>query len=146
MNILFNKEQLSDHKFSLEKEIILANNKDTYCNTSIIGCNTRKYHGLLVAPQTLMDPARYVMLSSIDETVIQGGNQIKLSTHKYPNTFYPSGYMYIDQFSYIQTPEWIFRINDIVLKKEMALVQNEERVLMRYTVMESAQPFEIWFE
>lgn len=43
-------------KKSLKRDWIITNGIGGFCSQSALGCNTRKYHGLLVAPLT--PPAR----------------------------------------------------------------------------------------
>ena len=68
--ISFDKQHLVNLEFTMNKEILRSNRSGAFCNTTIIGCNTRKYHGLLVVPQPQLDNYNHVLLSSIDETVI----------------------------------------------------------------------------
>ena len=69
----FNKKQL-DLKSGVNKEWIITNGIGGYASQSILGINTRKYHGLLVAP--LLPPARrYVILSKVDESIYIDGEE-----------------------------------------------------------------------
>lgn len=151
----FQKEQLEDLEFSSNKEILLANHHGAYCSTTLANYHTRKYHGLLVGPQPQIDENRYVLLSSLDESInrpsiyqpVSVGNQhVHLSTHKYPSVIFPHGYKHLQYFNYEQTPEWIIKIEDIEIKKELLMVHDEDRVLIRYTVIESNIPFEMRFD
>jgi predicted glycogen debranching enzyme len=144
--IHFPKEQLHNLDFSLEREILLANNTGAYSSSSLINCNTRKYHGLLVAPQSMVDENQYVLLSSLDETILQGVKKIQMATHRYPNIYYPQGYYYLEDFSCEHIPQWIIKDGDITIKKELMLAPNEARVLIRYTVLESQDPFQLQFD
>ena len=82
--IHFDKLQLINLNYSLEKEIIRANRSGCYTSTTIIGCNTRKYHGLLVVPQPQIDSQLHVLLSNVHETVIQHGASFNLGIAKFP--------------------------------------------------------------
>ena len=64
----FDKSQLINLEYSLTKEFIRSNRAGSYCSTTLVYCNTRKYHGLLVAPVENLDGDRHVLLSSFDET------------------------------------------------------------------------------
>ena len=143
--IHFLKEQLADLDFSLQRETLQANSLGAYCSSSLVSCNTRKYHGLLVVQQPQIDDNRYVLLSSLDETILQGVKTIRLATHRYPEVYYPEGYYYLEDFSHEKFPTWIIRADDMLLKKEIILVDNDERVLIRYTVLESKLPFQMQF-
>jgi predicted glycogen debranching enzyme len=71
---------------------------------------------------------------------------IKLGTHHYPFSISPEGYKSIDSFRYNTNPEWTYRVNDLVFKKELLLVKGEERIILKYSVTEGSEPVEFWFE
>lgn len=141
--IHFSKDQLNDPEFSLNKEIILVNELGTYSSSSLLNCNTRRQHGLLVTSPKTKDDNKYVLLSSLDETVWHQGKKQQLATHKYPDVYYPEGFKHLEDFTYKYIPVWISRIKDIVLKKEILLMKADERILIRYTVLESGTIFSL---
>jgi len=79
----FDKNQLINLEYSLSRELLRTNRAGSYGFTTIVGCNTRKYHGLFVAPQPLVDQDNHVLLSSIDETIIQHDAEFNLAIHKF---------------------------------------------------------------
>ena len=81
--ISFDNVKMTNLRESLGKEILCTNETGAYCSTTIVGCNTRKYHGLLVVPIPELDNELHVLLSSLDETVIQHGAEFNLALHKY---------------------------------------------------------------
>lgn len=134
----FKKNELVNLSYSLTKEIIRSNRARTYASTTIIGCNTRKYHGLLVVPQPQIDDNNHVLLSSIDETVIQNDAKFNLGIHKYPGgIFEPKGHKYVRDFNTEPNYHIIFRVGGVLLKKEYLLVENEARLLIKYTLLEA---------
>ena len=66
----FDKNQMTNLQDSLFKEFLITSRTGAYCSTTLVGCNIRKYHGLLVAPVPQLSDENYVFLSSLDETVI----------------------------------------------------------------------------
>ena len=68
--IKFEKAQIVNLEFSLSREVIRTNRAGSYSSTTIVGCNTRKYHGLLVCPIDAFGGERHVLLSSVDTTVV----------------------------------------------------------------------------
>ena len=95
----FDKALLMNLERSLSKEMIRTNRAGAYNSTTLIDCNTRKYHGQLVIPLPDIDDSNHVLLSSLDETVIQHGAEFNLGIHKYEgNNFSPNGHKYIRQF------------------------------------------------
>ena len=131
----FDKEQLINLEYSLQKEILRSNRAGSYINTTINGCNTRKYHGLLVCPIENFGGEKHVLLSSFDETVIQNGVEFNLGIHRYKGgTYEPKGHKYIRDINFEKTPKITYRVGGVVLTKERLLVENEEQVLIRYTL------------
>jgi predicted glycogen debranching enzyme len=133
----FDKTQLINLEYSLSKEIILANPSGAYASSTIVGCNTRKYHGLLVAPVTSLDGGRHVFLSSLDETIIQHDQEFNLGIHKYPGEYYPKGHKYARWFEMDPVWKMVYRVGGVVLHKEILLDEKEPRLLVRYTLQDA---------
>ena len=84
----FDKTELVNLENSLTKEVLRTNRAGSYSLTTLIGCNNRKYHGLLVCPLPQVDGGRHVLLSSLDETIIQHEREFNLALHKYEGDNY----------------------------------------------------------
>lgn len=136
----FDKEEIINLKRSLKKEYIRTNRAGSYACSTIINCNTRKYHGLLVCPLPEIDGGQYVMLSAVDEQVIQHDTEFNLGIHKFPSEFNPLGHKYITEFISDPTPTLLFRVGGVILKKEMLLVEEERRILIKYTLEQANSP------
>ena len=80
--ISFEKSQLVNLEYSLPKELLRTSREGAYASTTLINCNTRKYHGLLVVPQPAMDNGNHVLLSAFDETLIQHNAEFNLAIRK----------------------------------------------------------------
>ncbi|MDL2224574.1 amylo-alpha-1,6-glucosidase, partial [Bacteroidales bacterium OttesenSCG-928-M06] len=112
-----------------------------YHSTTIVDCNTRKYHGLLVCPVPQLDDDNHVLLSSLDETVIQHGAEFNLGVHKYSNShFSPNGHKYVRQFEFEKVPRTIYRVGGVILSKEKVFSAFENRILIKYTLLEAHSP------
>ena len=135
----FDKTLLINLGRSLSKEMIRTNRAGAYNSTSLIDCNTRKYHGQLVLPLAGELPEdNYVLLGSLDETVIQHGAEFNLGLHKYGwNNFSPNGHKYIRQFDCEVISKTTYRVGGVILTKERMLVSFEPRVLIKYTLVEA---------
>ena len=143
----FDKTLLINLEKSLTKEMIRTNRAGAYNSTTLIDCNTRKYHGQLVIPLPEIDQSNHVLLSSLDETVIQHGAAFNLGIHKYEgNNFSPNGHKYIRQFDCNNISRTIYRVGGVILSKERMLVSYEPRVIIKYTLLEAHSPTTLRFK
>jgi predicted glycogen debranching enzyme len=134
----FDKPQMTNLQESLYKEILLTNKSGAYASTTLVGCNIRKYHGLLTVPIPDMGNRNHVLLSSLDETVIQHGAEFNLSIHKYQGDNYsPKGHKYINHFEWDKVPTTTYRVGGVVLQKEITFQAQEPRILIRYTLVDA---------
>lgn len=134
----FDKTLLTNLEESLYIEYLRTNKTGSYSATTVTGCNTRKYHGLLVTPVPELDNDNHVLLSSLDETVIQHGAEFNLGIHKYESdTFAPRGHKYIREFNCETISTNTYRVGGVILTRESFLVTNEQRVLIRYTLVDA---------
>lgn len=134
----FEKALMTNLEESLPRELLRTNRSGAYSCSTVVDCNTRKYHGLLVVPVPEMDDDNHVLLSSLDVTVIQHGAEFNLGLHKYQgNNFSPKGHKYIREFDCDKVPTTIYRVGGVVLKKEVVFQHYEDRILIRYTLVDA---------
>jgi len=134
----FDKSELVNLEYSLSRELIRSNRAGSYASTTIIGCNTRKYHGLLVCPLEEMDGEHHVLLSTLDATVIQHEKEFNLGIHKYEGDQYaPRGHKYVREFDTTKASYLVYRVGGVVLSREILLVSKAEQVLVKYTLLEA---------
>ena len=139
--INFDKSQLVNLEYSLNRELLRSNRAGSYANSTIINCNTRRYHGLLVTPQPGIDYENHVLLSSLDETVIQMDSEFNLGIHKYPGGIYnPKGHKYLRDFSTEPYPKMTYRVGGVILTKEMVFTTREDRMIIKYTLVDAHSP------
>lgn len=132
-NLMINLEQ------SLPKEMLRTNQAGAYHCTTVVGCNTRKQHGLLVIPMPGREEySPHVLLSSLDETVIQHGAAFNLGLHRYRGGVYsPNGHKYIREFDCESVPRVTYRVGGVILTKEKVFISEENRILIRYTLVDA---------
>lgn len=134
----FDKTLMTNLEESLPREILRTNRSGAYHCSTVVDCNTRKYHGLLVIPVPELDDENHVLLSSMDETVIQHGAEFNLGLHKYHgDNFSPRGHKYIREYECEKVPTTWYRVGGVILKKEKVFVHHENRILIRYTLVDA---------
>ncbi len=143
----FDKTLMINLEDSLNKEILRTNRNGAYHCTTVVDCNTRKYHGLLVMPVPALDSDNHVILSSLDETVIQHEAEFNLGLHKYAgNNYSPNGHKYIREFSCDSIPKTIYRVGGVLLAKEKVFISFGNIVLIKYTLLEAHSPTTLRFK
>jgi len=136
--IQFDKKHLTNLSFALQKEFVRTNRSGSYASSSVIGCNTRKYHGLLVVPQPNFGGINHVLLSSLDLTVIQHDASFNLAIHKYKGGEYnPKGHKYMREYITDPIPKITYRVGGVVLSVESIFSEKKASMFMKYTLIEA---------
>ncbi len=134
--LTFDKSELGNLEYSLQREMLATDRIGGYMSTTIVCCNTRKYHGLMVAPIDESDRA-YVLLSSLDETIVQHDQSFNLALHRFAGTYEPRGHKYITDFEYTPTPTITYRVGGVILKKELLWIHKRTQLMIRYTLVDA---------
>lgn len=143
----FEKALMTNLEESLSRELLRTNRSGAYSCSTIVDCNTRKYHGLLVVPVPELDDENHVLLSSLDTTVIQHGAEFNLGLHKYNGeNFNPKGHKYIREFDCDKVPTTLYRVGGVLLKKEVMFQHYEDRILIRYTLVDAHSETKLRFK
>ncbi|ASB49493.1 amylo-alpha-1,6-glucosidase [Alkalitalea saponilacus] len=141
------KSKLVNLEYSLDREVIRTNRAGSYSSTTIIGCNTRKYHGMLVCPIARFNYERFVLLSALDISLVQHEQVFNLGIHKYQGNHYdPKGHKYLTDFELDLTPKRTYRVGGMLLSTEIILSDNEEQLLLKVTLVEAHSPTLIRFK
>ncbi|MCQ2116833.1 MAG: amylo-alpha-1,6-glucosidase [Bacteroidales bacterium] len=143
ISLKFNKSELVNLSYSLRREVLEANKTGAYCNTSIVDCNTRKYHGLLAVTLDRFGGDRYLLLSQVDESLIVGGKQFNLGIHCYGDIYEPRGHKYVVDFDANPVPQLTYKVGEMLFKKSMILVPDKDQVLIRYELVTSPHPVQL---
>jgi len=117
----------------LSREWLLANRIGAYASSSVIGCNTRRYHGLLAAA-TNPPMGRIVTLSTVMEQLTLGDETFELATNEFPDAFAPRGMSHLLEFVNDSAPRFVFRIGQAELTKEIILADSANALAIRYAL------------
>jgi predicted glycogen debranching enzyme len=130
------KKVLSDLNYSLGKEWLVTNGLGGYASSTVLGLNTRKYHGLLVV--ALNPPInRWVLLSKIDETLQIGKEHYSLGTNEFKDVIYPEGYNYLSEFVIDPFPTFKYNIQGISFHKTVFMPYLKNATVVMYEVLNS---------
>jgi predicted glycogen debranching enzyme len=135
---------IDDHSCSnLEKASTLewldTNGLGSYASSTILSCNTRKYHGLLVA-NLRIPKGRHVLLSWIEDAVVAGGKENFLSCCQYPGFFFPQEKHFLKEFRLDYSPRFIYEADGIRIHKAIMMIHKKDLVLIRYDVEHCQSP------
>lgn len=137
----FEKALMTNLQESLRKEVLRTSRSGAYSASTVVDCNTRKYHGLLVVPIPDIDDENHVLLSSLDATVVQHGAEFNLGLHLYQGgVCSPNGHKYIREYSCDKVPTTIYRVGGVLLRKEIIFQTYNDRVMIRYTIDDAHSP------
>src|SRR5258706_9911517 len=126
----------------LSREWLAANRLGGYAASTLPGCNTRKYHGLLVA--AMCPPVRrMVLLSRVEETVYYDGWPYALACNEYPDAMHPQGHQLLRAFSNEPFPRWTYQGDRWTIDKQIRLLAGENTMLLSYTLLRSHNPLRI---
>lgn len=126
--------ELNSH---LQQEWLVTNGLGGFASGTLVGCNTRRYHGLLCA--ALLPPVgRVLMLSRLGETLRVGGmddRPLELSINQFGDKFHPRGDKYLRRFDMeIALARWEYEVQGIRVVKEIQMPWRNNVVGIRYTV------------
>ena len=125
--------QLEPH---LVQEWLLTNGLGGFSSSSVVGCNTRRYHGLLCAAM-LPPVGRVLALSRIGESVFLDGDEAvryELGACQFRDAFHPHGWQHLRKFNLDDTATWEYEVEGVSVTKEVQLLWRKNAVGIRYAV------------
>lgn len=132
--ITFNQQALTNFGDLIQKEWLITNGIGGYASSTVLGVNTRKYHGLLVA--ALNPPGeRTVCLSKLDEDLHLNGEIYRLGSNEFNDTFYPQGYKLLKQFSINPFPNYLYELNGVRVSKTVFMPKQKNAVCALYKIV-----------
>ncbi len=145
--IQFSNETCGDLDQALRREWLETNGLGGFASSTIIGLNTRRYHGLLVAA-TKPPVGRVVMLSKLEETLFVDEQAFELSANRYPGVVHPQGFRYLKQFRLDPFPVFTYEIEGIEIEKSVFMVYGENSTVAQYELKtnDSEEANSLWLE
>src|SRR6185369_17148518 len=130
----------SDKGWQAPSEWLETNGLGGWASSSVTGCHTRRYHGLLITA-TRPPAERMALVSKLDETIVINNERVELGTNNYGEVIHPRGFQYLNSFARGLFPEWTYETNEILLKKIIAMAHNENTTLILYEVVKAPARF-----
>ncbi|MDI6691339.1 MAG: amylo-alpha-1,6-glucosidase [Candidatus Bathyarchaeota archaeon] len=133
-SISLNSEKLSHFEEAIKQEWIVTNGLGGYASSTVLGINTRKYHGLLI---TAFHPPeeRRVCLEKLDEEVSIGNNIYPLYANEFENGIFPKGYLFLKEFSISPFPKYVYVVQDVEIHKIIFMPHQRNALLAFYRVL-----------
>jgi predicted glycogen debranching enzyme len=137
--IQFERETWSDLEAALRREWLETNGLGGFASSTIVGLNTRRYHGLLVAA-TKPPVGRLVLLSKLEEALLIDGKRFDLSTNRYPGVIHPQGFQYLKQFRLDPFPVFTYEVEGIEMEKSVFMIHGENSTVIHYQLTKNNRP------
>ncbi len=131
--IEFDGAACSDLAPASTREWLETNGIGGFASSTIVGLNTRRYHGLLTAA-TRPPVGRKLLLSKLEETLFIDQARFDLATNQYLGAIHPQGHRYLSSFRLDPFPVFTYRIDDLALRKSVFLVHGENTVVIQYSL------------
>jgi len=138
--VTLSRAALRDVACASSREWLLTDGLGGYASSTVIGLNTRRYHGLLIAATGV---GRVLLVSKIEDEVWLAGKQCPLSTNQYPGLLHPQGYMFLEEFSTEPVPAWRYVFEDCALEKRVAMVRGEPATMIMYRHVSGDRPLRL---
>jgi predicted glycogen debranching enzyme len=140
MVLINDKKLLGSFSDNSQLEWLETNGLGGWSGSSLSGCNTRRYHGLLMA--SIKPPTdRMLLVSKLDESIILDGSRFDLGTNDYGDTIFPQGLQWLSSFKRDFFPEWIYEVPGVTIRKIVTMVNGENTTLIRYEILHASKPF-----
>ena len=115
----------------IDREWLETDGRGGYASSTLGGCHTRRYHGLLVANLTAPE-GRHVLLSKLEDSLLVEGEEHFFTSHRYPGVLFPPGPSLLQEFILDILPRFTYRAGGICLQKSVLLVRDRGILLIRY--------------
>ncbi len=136
--IAFDKDTCTDFETAQSKEWLETNGLGGFASSTVINCNTRRYHGLLIAA-TQPPAGRTVMVNALEEWVTLNDVRYDLSCHQYPGVLHPQGHKNLIGFRLDPWPIWTYRLGPLILEKSLTMIHGQNTVIVTYKMRKECQ-------
>jgi len=135
--IQFGEKVCGDLNAATSREWLETNGLGGFASSTIVGLNTRRYHGLLIAA-TQPPAGRYALLSKLEETLVIDGRRFELSANRYPGVVHPQGFKCLKDFRLDPFPVFSYEVEGLAIQKAVFMVQGENSTVIQYKLIKDA--------
>src|SRR3989304_10109386 len=133
-SIRLDSEVLTRFEDAIQQEWLVTNGLGSYASSTVLGINTRKYHGLLVA--ALHPPGdRTVCLAKLDEEAYVGNNIYPLGANEFHGKIFPQGYLFLKEFSLSPFPRYVYSVQGVEVRKTVFMPKEKNATAVVYKVL-----------
>lgn len=133
-SITLNRESLSHFEYAIKQEWIITNGFGGYASSTVLGINTRKYHGLLVAAYHPPGDRR-ICLAKLDEEILIGKNIYPLGANEFQNGIFPKGHAFLKEFSISPFPKYVYAVQDVEVQKTIFMPHEKNAAVIIYKIL-----------
>ncbi len=134
--IRFDEHLCSRLDLALTREWLETNGLGGFASSTVVGLNTRRYHGLLTAAAN-PPVGRFLLLSKLEETLVVGDQRYDLASNEYPGVIHPHGYTLLKEFRLDPFPTFVYQAGDIEIEKRVFMVHGENTTVVEYEARSS---------
>jgi len=142
--IRFGRQTCGDLEAAAAREWLVTDGLGGFAMGTVAGLRTRRYHGLLMASDR-QGAKRHLGLVALDPVIIVGERRVRLATHEWGGGVVdPQGHVHIASFTLDDgVPCWHFRLGDIVLESEVAMLHGRQAVAITHRLRTASRPVRI---
>lgn len=129
--VSFGRHILNQIENGITKEWLETNGLGSYAMGTVVGANTRRYHALYTIT---LDPnlKRKVLVNRMEESLLIHSRRVDCSCQEYPGTIAPQGHLFLESFTYVPFPTWVYAVDDLKFEKKFFLLSGEETAVLIY--------------
>jgi predicted glycogen debranching enzyme len=133
--IRLKQRELRAVETNLNREWLETNGLGGYASSTVLGINTRKYHGLLIA--AVEPPVKRALLAArIDEAIIVNGARLDISASEYKDLIHPEGYGYLEEFRLDPCPVFTYVVGGVKIEKSVFMLNGRNTTCITYRIAE----------
>lgn len=138
--IEFEKADLVNLNFSKSREILRCSRTGAFANSTLVGLNTRKYHGLFIVPQDNIQNERHVLVSNLNENVIINDMEFHLGINQFRGGIIADkGNKYLEHFTADGIPTYTYCVGKFTFTKEILFLNHSDRLIIKYNILDDFQ-------